>query len=463
MSPISSAEIDGGRSRIQSPPTNFREWSLPPAAGIFLLLLPILALGAFLSWQTFRVGRAISRMDDISIPQSEKALQQDPGNADLLHHVGTLYSTDPTEANPAEAVRNLREAVARNPRRWDYWMDLGIACDFASDIACSDHAFEQSAAINPKTPAVMWAVGNHYLLTDRPDQAYPAFRHLIALDPQYLILVFRMLFRATRDPQAIYDGIAAKSPDPSIRFSLLRFLCSMADFESAMKLWSEMISGPDPHPQLSLVTPFLDLLTDHNEIDDASKVWSDLQRAGLVQPTPPEGAPNLLYNGDFGRPPLNSGFDWRVSGSPDLEIDLADPTGYQGSKCVRVEFPVGRDADYDLLSQLVRVEPNTRYELSAYLRSDSLTSESGPRLRADEIGCSDCPLRTSDPTVGSTPWHEVDVEFTTEPQTQAVKVSFWRPKEPTFSRDITGTVWLSDINLRAVNGSTSFPHLEKTP
>ena len=49
------------------------------------------------------------------------------------------------------------------------------------------------------------------------------------------------------------------------------------------------------------------------------------------------------------------------------------------------------------------------------------------------------------------------MEFTTEPQTQAVKVSFWRPKEPTFSRDITGTVWLSDINLRAVNAFDLVP------
>ena len=160
MSPISSAEIDGGRSRSPKSTDEFSGSGVcRRPAGIFFLLVPILALGAFLSWQTFRVGRAVFADGRYFHPPVRKGFAAGSGNADLLHHLGTLYSTDPTEANPTEAVKNLRQAVARNPRRWDYWMDLGIACDFASDIACSDHAFEQSAAINPKTPAVMWAVG----------------------------------------------------------------------------------------------------------------------------------------------------------------------------------------------------------------------------------------------------------------------------------------------------------------
>ncbi len=442
---------------VGSPNRTARTWefSLRPAGMALLLMAPLMIFAIVMSWETFRVSRAVYHLDDISIPPVEKALQQDPGNADLLHHLGSLYYTDPTEANSTRAVKYLSEAVRLNPRRWDYWMDLGIACDFASDLSCSDPAFTQAEALNSKTPAIMWSVGNHYLLTDRPEKAYPAFRHLLDLDSQYLIMVYRLCFRATRDPQAIYTGIAANASSPSFRFSFLQFLCSMADYETAMKIWGQMISGPDRKPDVAAVKPFLDLLMEHNQIEDAEKVWGDLQEANVIPPNPPLDAPNVLFNGGFQRPPLNTGFDWHVNDSPDLEFDLLDPTGYAGSTCVRIEFPVGRDAEYYLLTQVVRVKPNTRYQVAAQVRSDSLTSQSGPRLRADEIGCADCAVRTSDATVGSTPWHQVDLEFTTEPQTQAIRVSFWRPKEQTFSRDITGSIWLSDLTLHAVEASAS--------
>jgi hypothetical protein len=42
------------------------------------------------------------------------------------------------------------------------------------------------------------------------------------------------------------------------------------------------------------------------------------------------------------------------------------------------------------------------------------------------------------------------VAFLTGAQTQAVKVSFWRPRDQAYLRDITGSIWLDDVALRAV-------------
>ena len=211
-----------------------------------------------------------------------------------------------------------------------------------------------------------------------------------------------------------------------------------------------MYAGPDPAPKVSLVKPFLDFLINHNQIDAAETVWGELQRNGVIPPNPAPDAANVLYNSRFEWDPLNTGFDWSVTNSSDLEIDLADPAGRGGGKCLRIEFLVGRNADYDLVDQMVRVLPSTRYRLSASVRSSSLTADSGPRLRAVEMGCANCPVRTSDPTLGSTRWHTVDLEFVTLPQTKAVRVSFWRPRQQALSRDITGTVWLDDVTLHVV-------------
>ena len=50
---------------------------------------------------------------------------------------------------------------------------------------------------------------------------------------------------------------------------------------------------------------------------------------------------NLLYDGGFEGPPLNTGFDWRISDSSDLEFDFSDPSAYKGAKCLRIEFRGG--------------------------------------------------------------------------------------------------------------------------
>jgi tetratricopeptide (TPR) repeat protein len=424
--------------------------SLRPWWRAILFLAPIVAVSLVLAWEVVRVARATSQLDTISITDLEKALRQDPNNANLVHRLGLVYTFDPTDLNLSAAVKSLQQAVELNPRHWDYWADLGTTCDFVGDIACSDEAFERAFALNPTTPALLWAVGNHYLLTNRAEMAFPFFRRLLDLAPEYLDNTFRLCLRATRDPQAIYAEVVPHGKNASVRFAFLMFLVSSADYENAMKIWGQMISGPDRSPNMPLVKHFLDFLIDHNQIQDAGVVWHDLQIAGVILPVPNPQSADLLYNGSFEGQPLNTGFDWRVSNSPDLAYDFSDPSAYKGGKCLRIDFVFGRNAEYELVNQVVRIKPNTHYQLTAYVRSDNLTSSSGPLLRVDEMGCADCLARTSDPTVGTTAWHPVDVEFTTQPQTQAVRVSFWRPKEQASSRDITGTVWLDEVALRAV-------------
>jgi len=451
MSQFSSPDLSGERVGGSHSSKHLLEWSLRPWGRALLFLIPIVAFSLVLAWETIRVAWVTYRIDDISIPVIQQALQTDPDNADVLHRLGSIYNSDPNETNQAEAEKYLRRAVEINPRRWDYWLDLGAACDFGGDTACSDDAFEHAASLNPMTPTILWAVGNHYLLTNRPDKAFAHFRRLVELDPEYMENTFHLCFRATRDPQAIYSEVVPNGQDASPRFAFLLFLCSTADYENAMKIWGQMIAGPDKSPDMALVKPFLDFLLDHNQIDDAETVWVDLQHAGDIPAEPSGQAANLLYNGGFEVPPLNTGFDWRISDSSDLEYDLADPNGYQGGKCLRFDFVVGRNAEYDLADQIVRIKPNTRYQLSADVRTNNITSDTGPRLRSIEMGCATCAVPTSEQVIGTTPWHSIDLEFMTQPQTQAVRISFWRPQEHSYSRDITGTVWLDNVILHAVD------------
>ncbi len=450
MSQLPNPDLSVERASVRHNSKNIFAWSLRPWWRAILFLIPIVAVSVGLALKAIRVAQVTSQLDSLSVTDIQRALRQDPSNSDLVHRLGFAYSYNPADMNLSEAVKYLRQATELNPRRWDFWADLGTNCDFVGDTACSDEAFERARALNPMTPALQWSLGNHFLLTNREEKAFLYFRRLLALDPQYLDTTFQLCLRATHDPQAIYSEVVPHGKDASARFAFLMFLSSIADYESAMRIWEQMISGPDHSPNLSLVKPFLDFLIDHNQIQDAGTVWNDLQHAGVVPPEPNSEPANLLFDGNFEGPLLNAGFAWRTNDSPDLVFDFSDPSAYKGVKCLRIDFAVGRNADYDLVNQVVRVKPNQRYQLAAYVRSDNLSSDSGPRLRVVEMGCGGCVAQTSDPTVGTTPWHPVEVAFMTQPQTQAVRISFWRPQDQSYARDITGTVWLNDVTLRSV-------------
>ena len=426
----------------------FYEWSLRPWWRVALFLLPLIAGAVWLAHEAIRVSQVTYQVNTVSVVDIGKAIEKDPANSDLMHRLGVVYSSSPADIDVTEAVKYLRQAVALNPHRWDYWLDLGIGCDVAGDTACSDDAFTRALTLNPMAPSMQWALANHYLLTSREEKAFPYFRRLLEMDPDYLGATFRLCFRAIRDPQTIYTQIVPQGKDASVRFTFLMFLCSSADYESAMKIWRQMISGPDRSPEIAMAKPFLDFLINRNQLQDAETVWNDLQHAGAVPTVSGDG--NLLYDGGFEGTPLYTGFDWRTTDSPELVFDFSDPAAYKGEKCLGIDFAVGRNADFDLLNQVVLIKPNTRYQLTAFVRSDDLTSESGPRLRVVEIGCDGCVPRTSDATTGTTPWHPVEVSFMTQPQTQAVKISFWRPQDRTYNSDITGRVWLDEVTLRAL-------------
>lgn len=449
MSVYPTSDLPSGGRFSRHPSPYLLEWPLRPWWRAVIFLTLVIALSGALIYQTARVALATQALESLSIPEVQKGLQYDPANPDVLYRLGVLYSFLPAEVNPSEAMKYLRQAIALNPRRWEYWSVLGTTCDFVGDTACSDQAFERVQALNPVTPRLQWTMGNHYVLTNRVQLSFPYFRRLLEMAPEYTGPAFRLLLRAANDPQQIYEGVLAEGKDPSRRFAFLTFLSATGDYDSAMRIWGEMIAGPDRSPEVSSVKPFLDFLIGHDQIHYASIVWDDLDRRGLIPKETGPAPRSLVYNGSFGRSPLDTGFDWQYSKDPDLLFDFSDPSGYKNGNCLRIEFLVGRNENFELVSQVVRVAPKTRYQLTAYVRSDDLTSDSGPRLRVAEIGCQYCQPATADQTLGTTDWHPIDLTFTTQPQTQAVRITFWRPPGRMPPRDISGTVWLDEVDLHA--------------
>lgn len=402
--------------------------------------------------QAVRIALAATLAESPYIPEVQRAVALDPDNPGFLHRLGLLYSYSPAEPNPAEGVKNLRRAVELDPLRAAYWADLGSACGSTSDAACADRAIERARVLAPLTPRVQWFVANHYLQTDRVDAALQTFRRILELAPEYAWPTFRLCLRAVKDPERIYQEVLPAGNDPKLKLAFLTFLSERGDLDDAYRIWARAAASMSP-PPFSAVGPYLYVLLGRGRFQEAQSVWLDLQRRGVIPKPRPQDQDNLIYNGGFEQTPLNAGFDWRYGSVPYLLLDFSDPSAYRGASCFRVDFTASRNEEYEAVTQIVPVEPNQSYLLTAYVRSDSITSDSGPRLRMVDLGCRECPIVTSETTVGTTSWHPVSLNFTTGPQSQAVRIGVWRARGRSFPTEITGTFWLDEVSLVPMKSS----------
>jgi hypothetical protein len=203
----------------------------------------------------------------------------------------------------------------------------------------------------------------------------------------------------------------------------------------------------------SAAMPYVDRLLDNLEYDQAKQVWTDLQSKGLISANKPTG--ELVFNGSFTEKPLNGGFDWRLREQPYLYLDVARPASCQEDSCLYVNFTVPQNLEYEPAYEIIPVKPHQLYSLSAYVRSQDITSDSGPRLRVADPQCAACLSVMTPPVVETRAWHKVELTFITGAHTQVVKLSVFRPRSRVFPMEISGEFWLNSVSIKLAGGATT--------
>jgi tetratricopeptide (TPR) repeat protein len=371
-----------------------------------------------------------------------------PGNPEPHYRLSTLTYNSVEHQDLPQAVRQARLATELGPAWVRYWGQLAWACDSAGDIACADNAIDRIRRLAPMDPEAVSLTANYYLLSNRPELALEQFRHLLRIAPGYGKDVFRICdsagYSTAQLEQAFIDA------GPPVVIAYISYLAGRGEMESARQAWNGLVvrasSGNFPLT-LALTAPYVDRLLQLGNGQEVQNVRLDLEKSGVLA-NDSKAKGNFVFNGDFEQQPLNQGFDWRKSEARYPVVNFAAGNAYSGQRCMRVDFTVARNDTYLMASQWLPLQPDTHYRLSAYVRSDSITSDSGPRLHIYDPSCPACLDATSESTVGTTPWHEIHLDFSTGPTTHLGRLEVVRLAGRIFPRDITGTFWLDDVSLR---------------
>jgi hypothetical protein len=199
----------------------------------------------------------------------------------------------------------------------------------------------------------------------------------------------------------------------------------------------------------------VDRLLAHGSYREAGRVWRYAVDENELASQAVGGEGNLVFNGGFEQDPLSAGLDWHSWQQPYLNLDFADRTAHSGARAFRADFTVPQNSEYELAYQLVPVVPGQTYELSGYVKSEAITSDSGPRLRVIDPKCLVCLDTATQGTSGTTDWHQITTQFTAGPTTDLIRLSVWRPRGRSYPMEITGRVWFDDISLRPISALNS--------
>ncbi len=164
---------------------------------------------------------------------------------------------------------------------------------------------------------------------------------------------------------------------------------------------------------------------------------------------------NIIGNGSFESPPLvNKEGNWTFWNKRGAMQFADDQVAYHGRKSLRLEFFGGLDIHMYSKNQVVPVKPDTDYVLSWYVRSDAITSGSGPRMMVYDADRGWEYFRASgDQVLGTTPWQRKELEFHTPRETVKLQVELRRygsddwKAVPRANTLISGTAWFDLIQL----------------
>jgi tetratricopeptide (TPR) repeat protein len=400
-----------------------------------LLLFTFCIMGvAGYTWcaaKTYRAQRYADRSDQFSI---EKAVALAPRNA--TYHELLCRSMIFASQKPDRAVFECKKASELNPYSSSIWLDLAQAYYAVGNGQLNESAIHKALVVDPTTPDTAWSAANFFLIQGNTLEALEQFAIVLREDPSLAPAALNICWQSLHDANRIQSILPA---NPEVYLAFIKLLLSTGELDSAHQIWSALMhlkAAPEYHQGLF----YIDRLLQAHDVAQASDAWKQLSsRSKALQAySQPD---NLIIDGSFSQEVLNSGFDWRYTPKPQIAVTLDRGEFHTGSRSLRLVY---EDSDSDAgIFQYIAAQPNTRYRLSAWVRSEDLETANGPALSVLD-GYGDGIYGSTEETIGTTPWHRVETELQTGPDTKLMILAVLR--HPGETR-IQGKFWVDDVKL----------------
>lgn len=352
----------------------------------------------------------------------------------------------------AEAASEHERAAALRPRDYYLWMMLGNSRDELNDEEGALAALSEAVRLAPYYAQPRWQLGNTLFRAGRADEGFEEMRRAALSNQTLLPNMIDLAWNASNKDPAATESLV-RPENKQWRAALAHFFARKGQSAEALKLYRATGGLAEAERQV-LVSELLSA----KGYAEAYEVWAAVE-SGSQTPSPAAGAGHFT-NGSFESQLSFSeqGFGWQFARDPNtLKISLDTTEPRAGKFSLRLDWNGNSQPNPPVTSQLLLVEPNTRYRLTFAARTQEIVSGVLPFIVViDKNSADNHALAQSPPLAkGSSSWQDYSLDLTTGSQTRAVLVGLQRESCGADPCPIFGRLWLDAFSMQKLSESNS--------
>lgn len=341
-----------------------------------------------------------------------------------------------------ENAAKLYENVVRlSPNDFRWWIELGRAREQAEKYELAEESFKKAVELAPAYTFPHWQLGNFYLRRNRGDEAFAELRKAAEKNALYREQVFATAWDFYDQDISKVESLASDSLDS--KTTLVKFYVQKNRAEDALRIWNT-ISDEDKKLNLETTKLIAQVLYEKRFYRSAIEFARQLQ-------IDPESKAETVTNGSFEKllaVPSETYFGWKAASSPVDKLDIkTDPTQKkEGTRSLRLLFTGFSKPDFYNLWQIVPVQPNGKYRLSFWVKTEDLKSAGAPLIEIANANDDKLITATKAFPTGSNNWQEIVLDISAPENCEGIMIRTNR----TFCGDgcpIVGTIWIDDFRL----------------
>lgn len=307
-----------------------------------------LSLAAFFSVRLAQASAEFGRRSPESVAHALEIL---PYNTDYLSLRALQLEYEGENSAPL-----LERAAGLAPLSSAPRIRLGLAAETSGDFPAAERYLLEAARVDRQFEP-RWTLANFYFRQTRADEFWKWMRAALNVSYGNRMRAFDLCWRMSQDAQEIFErAIPIQS---EVLGAYLAYL--LEQHRSVAGPVAVRLAAMRDTEYTALLEAACDTLIEAGNAADAREVWRLLGRP----------APGGIVNGDFARPPVNHGFDWRLIESAGVTHVHLDPSGQ------RILFSGKQPESCDLLRQIIAVETGKKYELHWETRTHDIALPSG--------------------------------------------------------------------------------------
>ena len=407
---------------------------LAGSLGLLLLLL-------FLIWSAGRAGFArlltfyAARANELAAANAAVTLSPRDPDAHYIR-AAILEANDDFPA----ALTEYTQAVKLRPDDYVLWLGLAHAREINGNTQGAVDAAGRAVQLAPYYAKPHWHLGNILVRTGQREEGFKELRRAAESDPNLWPGIIDLAWQLSAgDVKSVKQAIQPQSAE-SYK-ALGEYFKKRVEVAEAIAMFGS--AGSDVEV-LREREQYINELISAKRFKDAYELWSIGRGLSSSNALGAIVDPGFEEESNLDEP----GFGWRASNpAPSLTLSLDNSNPLEGRSSLRVDFNGESNPNAPIISQLVLLEPKTRYQLRLNFRTADLVSGGLPNVVIVDpsdnkvLGQTRALPQTTDGR------RETKIDFTTGETTTAIQIALQREPCSKPQCPIFGRLWLDGFEL----------------